>query len=65
VRLSPERRWVSLAILDTVDGGAFAKTGIVEFVADYADAEDEGALHERSTFRRHDGRWVYVSGAVT
>lgn len=64
VRLPPERRWVSLAILDTVDGGALATTGIVEFVAGYDDPEGGGELHERSAFRRHDGRWVYVSGAV-
>jgi SEC-C motif-containing protein len=64
VRLPPDRRWVSLTILDTVDGGALAKTGIVEFVAHYEDPAGGGTLHERSTFRRHDGRWVYVAGTV-
>ncbi len=64
VRLPPERQWVSLTILDTVDGGSLATTGIVEFIAGYEDSGGGGELHERSTFRRHDGRWVYVSGSM-
>jgi SEC-C motif-containing protein len=64
VRLAPDRQWVSLTILDVVDGGALAKHGTVEFVARYEDATGPAELHERSAFRRHDGRWVYVDGTV-
>lgn len=37
--------------------------GVVEFKAHYEGPLGAGALHERSTFRRHNGRWVYVAGA--
>jgi SEC-C motif-containing protein len=54
-----------LKILDTVAGGADDESGIVEFAARYRQ-EDRTEVHrERSNFRREDGQWVYVDGAVT
>jgi SEC-C motif-containing protein len=56
--------WTGLEVLDTVAGGPDDDTGIVEFRASYtvASAADRtGVLHERSTFERRAGRWVYVS----
>lgn len=60
----PWVRWVSLEILDTVDGGADDDTGVVEFRAHWVAGEgvalQQGEVHERSTFRRRAGRWFYV-----
>ena len=56
--------WVSLEIRATSDGGADDDTGTVEFAAHF---KNDGKLlvhHERSNFRREDGRWVYVDGGM-
>ncbi|MFT5204488.1 MAG: SEC-C motif-containing protein [Candidatus Aldehydirespiratoraceae bacterium] len=55
-------RWLRLEIVDTVDGRMFDTDGVVEFKAHYEGPLGADVLHERSTFRRHNGRWVYVSG---
>ena len=62
-RWARESTWLGLEILATERGGADDPEGIVEFRARYRDPK--GALHlhhERSRFRRRDGRWVYVDG---
>ncbi|MFG2312545.1 YchJ family protein [Streptomyces sp. NPDC048566] len=51
-------RWRGLEILGTEQGSAFHTAGTVTFRASYRG----GALHERSTFERVDGAWVYVDG---
>lgn len=48
--------WISLEILDTVDGEEGDETGIVEFIARH----DRGEMRERSAFARRAGRWFYV-----
>ena len=56
--------WVSLEIRDTFDGREDDDTGTVEFAARF---KKDGALqvhHERSNFRREEGRWVYVDGKM-
>ena len=53
--------WTGLEILDTVDGGPDDDQGIVEFEAHYLGPDGAGTLHERSTFERRGGRWVYVA----
>jgi SEC-C motif-containing protein len=60
--LAADHDWLSLSIVDMVGGGALAKDGTVEFVAQYDSWTGPGKLHERSSFRRHEGRWVYVDG---
>lgn len=60
VRIDDGRRWTRLEILDVVDGRQLDTTGIVEFRAHYDDRGIAGVLHERSTFARERGRWVYV-----
>ncbi|RYP88231.1 hypothetical protein EKO23_02495 [Nocardioides guangzhouensis] len=65
----PGLTWTGLEILDTVAGGPDDDTGVVEFRASYrtepgvpsAGPDHSGVLHERSTFARRAGRWVYVS----
>ena len=61
VRGTPGTTWTRLDILDVVDGGPHDATGIVEFRASYVDPAGPGELHERSTFERRAGRWVYVA----
>lgn len=54
--------WRSLEILDTKDGGPSDAEGEVEFIARYVVDGVEHAHHERSLFRRHEGRWFFISG---
>ena len=56
----PDREWLGLTVLDTVDGGPQDEEGIVEFEARYADGSRSGVQRERSTFARRAGRWLYV-----
>ncbi|MDG2304545.1 MAG: YchJ family protein [Candidatus Binatia bacterium] len=59
----PHSTWTRLQIVDTEAGGKEDETGVVEFRAHYRAASGEaGVLHERSRFRKADGRWVYVDG---
>lgn len=60
--LDDDVRWQRLDVLRTVDGGPFAETGVVEFVAHYRTPAGRGRLHEVSRFERRDGRWYYLDG---
>lgn len=62
--LDPTPRWTGLVILATADGGASDDRGTVEFRAGWSAAGECGALHERSRFRRWDGRWNYLDGEL-
>ena len=56
--------WAGLEILGKTGGGPGDLTGTVAFAARY---RQDGALREHrenSNFRREDGRWVYVDGAI-
>jgi SEC-C motif-containing protein len=55
-------RWLGLEVLATSRGGPGDDVGEVEFRARYQAGGRMGAHHERSRFRRLDGRWVYVDG---
>ncbi|MGC4117143.1 MAG: YchJ family protein [Myxococcales bacterium] len=57
-----DSKWLSLEILDVVDGGEGDQEGEVEFVARYETNGREQQHHERSTFAREDGAWVFVGG---
>lgn len=61
VRIDPAMRWRGLEVLDA-RGGMLDAEGTVEFVARFEHDGEPGALHERSRFRRVDGRWAYVDG---
>ncbi|HEY0697836.1 MAG TPA: YchJ family protein [Micromonospora sp.] len=56
--------WTGLEILGTERGGLFDSTGTVEFRARYRHQGRPGTLHERSTFVRLDGHWVYLDGEL-
>lgn len=60
--LDPAQRWTRLEILDATDGGPFHAEGTVEFVAHYRQGGGgEETLHEKSSFVREGGAWVYLS----
>jgi SEC-C motif-containing protein len=59
---SRESRWQSLEILGTERGAAGDDEGVVEFIARGTSGGKPFAHHERSRFRREDGRWRYVDG---
>ena len=57
-----ESNWSKLDILEKRQKGNEA---IVEFKAHYSnDSGKVQTLHERSNFRRINGRWFYVSGEI-
>ena len=59
--LTDNPHWRGLQIIDAVDGGADAATGVVEFRAVYVTEDGQrGELHERSYFLKEDGLWFYV-----
>jgi SEC-C motif-containing protein len=63
-RWARESTWLGLRIVETQGGGEGDDDGIVEFEASYR-ARGVTAVHrERSHFRRHEGRWLYVDGST-
>lgn len=59
--LDPEQEWVSLVVLEA-RGGFLDSDGIVEFRATWRQRGVTDVLHERSSFVREDGTWLYVRG---
>jgi SEC-C motif-containing protein len=67
--LDGQLAWTRLEIRDTTGGGPFDRSGVVEFRAHYRrmgerPGGEPGVLHERSSFLRTGGQWLYVSGDV-
>jgi len=54
--------WLGLEIVAVERGGAGDDDGVVEFIARGATRGVPFAQHERSRFRRVDGRWYYLDG---
>lgn len=63
-RWSRQATWLGLEIRATEAGQPSDEAGVVEFVARWR--QDEGGPelrhHERSRFRKLDGRWHYIDG---
>ena len=59
---SKRAEWRSLELLSTERGGPDDDDGVVEFVARYAIDGVEYKHHERSDFKRIDGRWFFMNG---
>jgi len=57
-------KWQGLEIRHTSEGGENDETGTVEFVAKYKVGDKPGVHHERSNFRREEGRWVCIGGEI-
>ena len=53
-------KWTSLKVLSTSQGQAGDKIGKVEFSADYEYDGKTVTHHERSRFRRYEGKWKYL-----
>lgn len=68
VGLDPDLHWQRLDIHETTGGGPFEEWGTVDFTAHYRPRPGtegiRGAQHENSRFRRADGQWLYLDGAV-
>jgi SEC-C motif-containing protein len=64
LRLDPAVRWTGLEVLATTGGSLLAAEGTVEFRAHHLVDGVAGAQHERSRFRREDGRWFYLDGVA-
>ncbi|MFJ8228917.1 YchJ family protein [Streptomyces sp. NPDC094448] len=62
LELDPLMVWEGLEITATTDGSPFHTDGTVTFRARYRHRGQRGELHERSTFGRVDGAWVYIDG---
>jgi len=61
----PRVRWLGLKIIATEAGEAEDHRGLVEFVARYKIGGRAHRLHERSRFKRFQGRWFYVDAELT
>jgi SEC-C motif-containing protein len=59
---SKESEWKGLRILAVKDGGPDDQTGIVNFVARFAQKGQDYDHHEIATFRKEGGAWVFVDG---
>ena len=64
LRWSKEAEWTGLAIAAKENGGEGDDDGMVEFIARYRAGGHDLTHHERSRFRRIDGRWFYVDGDI-
>jgi SEC-C motif-containing protein len=51
-----------MEVVSSERGGPEDDTGVVEFIARYAIDGAEHKHHERSDFRRIDGRWFFSNG---
>lgn len=54
--------WQGLEIVETEGGKESDSEGVVEFVAKYSVQGVEQRHHERSRFKKVDGKWYYVDG---
>lgn len=60
----PDVQWTALSVIDVVGGDRDDDTGIVEFTATFRVDSGPDVVHERSTFARRAGRWMYVDGST-
>ena len=54
--------WIKLEIISTTRGLENDNFGTVEFKAYYLENGVSGIIHEKSTFEKENGHWVYVTG---
>ncbi len=59
VKTIEETEFLSLQVVETKRGGALDRKGVVEFKARYITGRTEGVLHERSSFVKKKGVWLY------
>lgn len=56
--------WLGLKIVSTSAGGEGDTKGEVEFIARYRFQDSEQNHHERSEFRKRDGKWYFLDGKI-
>jgi SEC-C motif domain protein len=61
-RWSRQSRWRGLEIVSVERGGPEDDEGVVEFIARGSQGRQPFVHHERSRFRRVEGRWKYLDG---
>jgi SEC-C motif-containing protein len=61
---SEQSTWLGLAIIATEKGGPADTEGIVEFDARYERNGLKETHHERATFKKQNGEWLYEDGHV-
>lgn len=57
-------KWLSLTVVETKLGGVDDNEGTVEFIALFKVNGKADRLHERSRFRKENGRWYYLDGEM-
>ena len=63
VNWSKEHEWTKLEIVKTEQGSEIDTIGMVEFKAHFKRKNGEEQIHhEKSTFRKEQGKWFYVDG---
>lgn len=62
VRFSADLNWLGLKIISCQAGLPADTEGMVEFVARSKQGGRATRMHERSAFRKLDGRWYYLRG---
>jgi SEC-C motif-containing protein len=54
--------WQGLDIIETEAGGAADDEGVVEFAARFGMQGKDQKHHERSRFKKIEGKWYYIDG---
>ena len=62
LKWAEQAEWSGLEIVETEKGQEGDDEGVVEFVAKFSLQGAEQRHHERSRFKKVDGKWFYVDG---
>ena len=63
-RWAENSQWLGLELVSSSGGGGDDEEGEVEFVAVYKEKGVVHRHHEKSQFRKQDGRWYFVDGQI-
>ena len=61
---SEQSTWHKLEILSTEKGESSDTEGMVEFIAHFTESGIKKSYHEKGTFKKEDGSWLYVDGEI-
>lgn len=61
---SKESEWLGLEVVSTEKGAVEDKTGVVEFKAQFKAGGEKHTHHERASFAKVDGYWVFEDGKM-
>ena len=63
-RWAEQSDWIGLEIVSTEDGGEGDEEGVVEFIATFKEKGVVRRHHEKSQFKKDNGRWYFVDGKM-